>query len=1675
MPRADKSASDRSLLIRILIGLLRVAGSLRVAVVLITIFAGVLAWATLVDSVYGFRAVRFGVYGAPWFIGLNGLLAINVLAAMLVRLPWKHYQTGFVVTHIGILLLMGGCVLTFLYGINADLAIYEGGSSWRALLDDSQSLRLTVRRDAATPPNAADASETSETSETITIPFVAGPFNWNDYVNMNRFPWALVARDEGILYDKDGIRLEVIDYLVDSREMPVPRIRLHIATRSPQAESLAGVASQVVELVVEPSPRAAPYGMGTRKELRSGARVVFMMTGDQAETDAFLDSRPKGPIDAKGRVVLHVVGKRFEFSIAELMAAKRLPLGDTGFDVALTNVYSQMLGVQLAIHHGDAPPQQLILLADVVERNSRQYDNGLFGSYWVDPTLPELPEGQKHHSYAEAMLAKARRPRIDILQGADRKLYYRAWLAPRVEAIGPLPSDGRSVVVWEGTDQETKLSVKKFVAAKSPGTEVLPLAFKKDKSSFLKQRRVRLQLTVDGRGRGFWLAALPDDMKATDQRELYRQSVRGKGREVAVTLGSNSVDIGIQVYLHEFSRKLDPGSQMVWDYSSLVDFCDRDDLNKRLQEKVLVTMNEPANFTDLTTGRSFRLYQSSFGKPNRPGDPIFRQNVGGRQRRDRLFRSFLSVNYDPGRGLKYLGSLLICVGIALMYLMKAYVFAIRKKPRVATTASLLVVAIGLAWGNVARAETSHDVAAAVTPTVATPAVTPSVAPSGKASVTPAASVAPVASPSVALPSTAAPAHGERLDWTEWRKMPVYHNGRLMPLDTYAQTMVGTICGKAKPTFSPNQLAAHAAGRRLFPGDKPRKFGSAELLFSWLVEPEAWEQTPLIIARHKILREKLLEVPLRSKEGHRLKYVTPQQVAEAYQRLAEIDTNQHAAWAQNEKACELVGAYNLYRLVSFQPGSPVDSRQFFVEKLIGAIQSWPPLKQSLQQWVQVDGDAELAASLDEVDASKMALIRLVRRPHFTLAEADPVLVAYREATTQLAVHADILCRKAFAEMPPADENKRALHSRQMATRSMANEFAVRTADLAKAAAEMHRALYDNGHSLRLVPALNAAALRADRDIEDDNQPWLAIQTLLFGSDSLLKDYPQPELADVRAAFALLKAVYLDRQASDRPERFATAMTDFTVAVRQLAEAIEPLRKKLAVPGNAADKAKMLAATAYPSPGASDIELAYNRIDPFKWAWVLCFLSLGCFGLAFSRLRKPMFWAGLFLLLVASGVMTYGLTARTLITGWMSVTNMFESIIFVAIVVTFFGAWLALMPLLWPGISLAWRMTGLPRGDHFVLFGIWRRAKKDEEPQGEPSQNGGLSSSWGRPPWLGFAQAILFVPWLTMLIWILYTLTEATHGAEGNKAIINLLPIAGFGGTMPSANDLLTWFVGLCTLAPIAWFVPRVVLAFLLSIATVPWSWCVVARRPLFDEIVRRKSIAAVGAAVGLLASLIAYYAPIGGREIEALNPVLRDNFWLTVHVLTITASYGAGALAWGLGNISLSYCLFGRYREPVKDKEGKPLGGCRPPEACATLAKFIYRAIQVAVLLLAIGTILGALWADVAWGRFWGWDAKEVWALISLLGYMAILHGRYAGWTSNFGLAVGSVLGMTLIVMAWYGVNYVLSSGLHSYGGGASIGKWLVGRIVLANWVFVVVAMLRYGFETLVPLDERQSE
>lgn len=931
---------------------------------------------------------------------------------------------------------------------------------------------------------------------------------------------------------------------------------------------------------------------------------------------------------------------------------------------------------------------------------------------------------------------------------------------------------------------------------------------------------------------------------------------------------------------------------------------------------------------------------------------------------------------------------------------------------------------------------------------------------------------------VILGSGLAAAAPEETGFGPWKAMPVFDDGRLMPLDTFARGVVDTICGRTSPKLRLVGATVDGATeselklpRELFPDGEPRKFSAAELVFSWLVEPEKWERVPFLRAGHEQLRQELLGLPISAEDAGRLKYVSPWQVENApafRERLAELSKKQREAQRAGErlelsgldaKVSELYEAYTTYRQLTFNPTAPDANFSRFLDKLGTATQMWRDLEQRLGQFQQLDPEGELSKQVSAANESMQQLAEHASIPTWALGDVEPAVVAFRDASRSISRQFEEH-RRRLERNPPQWEA-----GQLERIRLALGKLKIQTSDLAHQANEMLLALYDNGDTLRLVPALNAGALEENRDTSDDAQPWLSLQTLILGSDAVLAGYPKQAIDRVRGSFEAAATAYVERSSPDRSTRFAAAVNDFASDVRALAESIEPLRAELPIEHR--DEA-LINATAYPPPGALSAELHYNKLDPFFWSWLVSLLAVICFALGFGLLRRPMFWTGLVVLLLAQVFTLYGFGLRSYITGWAPVTNMFETVIFVALVVALMGLWFTMSPMLWPGLAAAWRLTAVPKTPE----------------AGKPSEDDRKlfsEAAWTLGRWISALVR------LALGIWVFVILTMTPYGS-GGETVIALVPRTDVGSSVPTGNDLLTWLVSLCVLVPTVWYVPRAAVTAALSLFTIPY----VLRREgigrAADRTLGRKPFAIVGASVGFFAAYLAYYSPVFDQDISPLMPVLRDNFWLTIHVLTITASYGAGGLAWGLGLLALGYYLFGKYRDPVKPPasviaEGhRPAGDYqapaeaftrRPPEACASLSTFVYKSMQVAVLLLAAGTILGGLWADVSWGRFWGWDPKEVWALISLLTYLAILHGRYAGWFGNFGLSVGSVIGATAILMAWYGVNFVLPAGLHSYGQGAG-GQLQVGIVVALNWLFVGAAAVRYYRERSRHVEPKQA-
>lgn len=176
------------------------------------------------------------------------------------------------------------------------------------------------------------------------------------------------------------------------------------------------------------------------------------------------------------------------------------------------------------------------------------------------------------------------------------------------------------------------------------------------------------------------------------------------------------------------------------------------------------------------------------------------------------------------------------------------------------------------------------------------------------------------------------------------------------------------------------------------------------------------------------------------------------------------------------------------------------------------------------------------------------------------------------------------------------------------------------------------------------------------------------------------------------------------------------------------------------------------------------------------------------------------------------------------------------------------------------------------------------------------------------------------------------------------------------------------------------------------------------------------------------------------SINPLVPVLRDNFWLSTHVTSVILSYAAFALSWVLSNFAI-FSTFSKNKDQTFHQ----------------YSPLIYSALKFGIVFLATGIILGGVWADYSWGRFWGWDPKETWSLIVLLLYMAILHAKYTNWLKVKSFVFYTAFAFLGVMMAWFGVNYILASGLHSYGFSQG------GAVFLGSFFILQITLLLLGY------------
>ncbi|QQS09133.1 MAG: cytochrome c biogenesis protein CcsA [Phycisphaerales bacterium] len=257
----------------------------------------------------------------------------------------------------------------------------------------------------------------------------------------------------------------------------------------------------------------------------------------------------------------------------------------------------------------------------------------------------------------------------------------------------------------------------------------------------------------------------------------------------------------------------------------------------------------------------------------------------------------------------------------------------------------------------------------------------------------------------------------------------------------------------------------------------------------------------------------------------------------------------------------------------------------------------------------------------------------------------------------------------------------------------------------------------------------------------------------------------------------------------------------------------------------------------------------------------------------------------------------------------------------------------------------------------------------------------------------------------------------------------------------------WMVGLAFLVQTIGLVARVVLqgrppVTNLYSSAVFIGWACVPLAFMVERMVRVGIGTIVASVIGFSTLIVAHNLGASGDTMEAMQAVLDSNFWLATHVVVVTIGYSATFLA---GFLAMAYILLGVFTPALRGDLKK------------TLPKGIYGVVCFATVMSFFGTVLGGIWADQSWGRFWGWDPKENGAALIVLINLIILHARWGGMIKERGIAVLAVFGNIVTAWSWFGTN-MLGVGLHSYGFISSAVFWIVAFDLSMVAVMLVAAV-----------------
>ncbi len=819
------------------------------------------------------------------------------------------------------------------------------------------------------------------------------------------------------------------------------------------------------------------------------------------------------------------------------------------------------------------------------------------------------------------------------------------------------------------------------------------------------------------------------------------------------------------------------------------------------------------------------------------------------------------------------------------------------------------------------------------------------------------------------------------------RLPVLHEGRNKPFDTLAREEVKQIFGRETVKIQ------NASDRNTV----VETWTPVAALYDWSVRPDHWDDQPIILVEYVPLKRLILADEVRA----RFAAVAGRPGTSAADRAAL-----EKLAADKDLSAARIDAFLASSGLPGTAGNPGEDRR--------SVMTAAALLSEEHKWLtprQLD-DAHVADGGPPVgfDAWFGTIVQKKRQADASSATGDVKLTEVEKRAYEVGtrlVHYRALRDRNMRSVEPMLVMPRPSNKEYLAFLARTYEAAKQTRDvsgLAPFELDGAKALDTYWNELpmdeRSVPGTDPKFDKPFTDWLRDSSAWIPLKALLAtkAEDLAAAGFPLDKVKAFQQAFK-----DLDSAEDAAPGTVSRARTAALVnAARDLGRVVNP--------------------TMYPSVEAIDRETAFNEWNPFfkaPAAYLLAAILLGVsLGFQGFEKRSPLarFGGGTYALGVVGlvsgiGLEAWGFYSRIMISGWAPVTNMYETVIWVSAVAAVLGL----------AFELIYRKTYVAlAGSMVALLGTVLAANVPLLDPDIKTLQPVLRSNY----------------WLTI-----HVLTEvSSYGAFLLAAGLGLIAtfyylVATYRRSptftelaLPVVPGLPLLSVGAAgVLASYGHFGPAYVPGNVFTIVFAGMA-C------LGGALTLAGPVAMVSEALNRLsfrgqADLDA--AAIAGADHAAAGSTAAAPAATSVQTVTVGEGQGAGAVATLTKPTVAEIRAMSAANRPKLDARGRAMQATAAK--IKPISNFIYRSMQVGVLLIAAGTILGGIWADYSWGRFWGWDPKEVWALITLLVYLIPLHGRFAGWFNTFALVASSVVCSLSVIMAWYGVNFVLGVGLHSYG------------------------------------------